>query len=171
MTQYSPAELVRRRDDWYTTIRRREQDLRGRLHRVQSLVPRSPALQGEIEFDYSKHDGYYIIGQGDSEFLTRWSRGSNTAIYAYSDNTNVAVAAAPYGATLAAVGDASMLDFSSRVLTVLIGEIVVFENHKGRYAAVKTQELHSKTHGAAADYARMAYWILDDGSSDFTTKA
>lgn len=88
MTQYSPAELVRRRDDWYATVRRRQEDLRERLHRNQSSVPRSSAPQGEIEFDYSKHDGNYIIGQGHSEFLTRWSRGSNTAIHAYSDNTN-----------------------------------------------------------------------------------
>lgn len=170
MTSYSDEELIRRRDNWYQIVRRRTVELTARLHNRRENVPTSPELQGEMAFDYSNHDGHYIIGQGLAEFLTRWSRGSNRAIHAYVDGTNVAIATPPKNLGVSAIPDASLLDYSSRARTVSLGGLLVCENENGLYAAIKILALESSTHGTR-DFARMSFWILDDGSSDFTTKA
>jgi hypothetical protein len=171
MTSYSTGELVRRRDDWYQIIRRRSEDLGRHLGGRSAAVPSSPALQGELSFDYSNNDGCYLIGEGNAEFLTRWTHASKQSIHAYTDRTNVAIALAGAGTSLGDLNDASSLDFSSRVRTPSIQEILVLENHQGRYAAIKVLELKSRSRGDDRDWARMAYWILPDGSTDFTTKA
>ena len=170
MTSYSTKELLKRRDDWYAVVQRREQDAASFVRRVSSSIPRSKALQGEIAFDYSNHDGKFLLGEGNSEFLTRWSRGSNRSIHAYSDNTNVSLALCAPTIGLSHIQDSSILDFSSRTRSPSIGEILILENHKARYAAVKILELKSRSHGDQLDWARMAYWILDDGSTDFTKR-
>ncbi len=170
MTSYSAKELLRRRDDWYAIVERRCQESVAAMQRTPSSIPRSSALQGEIAFDYSNHDGKYIIGEGNSEFLTRWSRGSKRTIHAYTDNTNLSIALCAPTVGLNHIRDSSALDFSSRTRSPSLGEILILENHKGRYAAVKILELKSRNHGDEMDWARMAYWILDDGTTDFTTK-
>ncbi len=170
MTGYSDAELVRLRNNWYEIVRRRSDELVAQLHRRRANIPTSPALQGEISFDYSNHDGFYNIGQGLNEFMTRWSRGGNKAIHAYTDGTNVAIAKPLKHLGLSDIPVASLLDYSSRVRTVNVGALAIYENHNGKYMAIKIRELEATTNGNR-DYARMSYWILDDGSSDFTTKA
>ena len=170
MTSYSAKELLRRRDDWYAIIQRRGQESIAAVRKAPLSTPRVNALQGEIAFDYSNHDGKYILGEGNSEFLTRWSRGSNRTIHAYIDDTNLAIALCAPGIGLSEIHDSSILDFSSRTRTPSIGDILILENHNSRYAAIKILELKSRHHGDPFDWARMAYWILDDGSSNFTTK-
>ncbi|MFT4176045.1 MAG: HNH endonuclease signature motif containing protein [Luteolibacter sp.] len=171
MTSYSEAELIRRRDDWYAIIRRRSADLQRNLNRRQTNYPRNEALEGEMSFDYSNHDGFFLIGSGLSEFLTHWSRAGRTAIHCYSDQTNVEIALAPPSTTLSELSDASVLDFSSRVRDPKINEILIAKNHYGRFAAIIVKKLQSRSHGDDFDFAQMRYLILPNGSSDFTQRA
>jgi len=171
MTSYSEQELIRRRNDWHQVIKRRTEDLQHNLDRRPANYPRNVALEGEMVFDYSNHDGFFLIGAGLSEFLTRWSRAGRTAIHCYNDRTNTEIALAPPAAKLSDISDASVLDFSSRVRDPRINEILIAKNHHGRFAAIMVKELRSRSHGDALDFARMRYWILSDGSSDFTERA
>ena len=107
-TPYSRKELIQRRDDWYSVISRRSHELVTCLHRRAEQYPNTDALSGTASFDYSNHDGFYRFGRGNYEFLTHWSKGSDSAIHCYSDGTNIALAVAPIGTEISTVADASV---------------------------------------------------------------
>ena len=44
-----------------------------------------PKTNGSFSFDYSNQNGIYIIGNNEWKFSTKWSKGSNDIIHAYSD--------------------------------------------------------------------------------------
>lgn len=119
-TSYSETELHRRRDDWYEIVRRRSEALATRVNMQQATYPYSSALHDQVEFDYSNHDGFLLIGEGNAEFLTRWTQSGNNSIHASSNNTNIRIASPPHGITLADIEDASAFDFSSAVRTIRV---------------------------------------------------
>lgn len=135
----------------------------------QVPTPKSPALQGIASFNYSNHNGHFRIGDGHLEFDTHWSKAGDTSIHCYTDSTNLhGLALAPRGATLASIASANDLDFTNRVRTPEIGRIVILRNHHGIYAALKVLEIADDTRGAPEDHLKFEYWILQDGSCDFT---
>ncbi len=168
VTPYHPQELRRRRDDWYATVRQRTVGLAATLNRVPADYPHCAALRGQVTFNYSDHDGFFRLGEGNLAFLTHWSKASNTRIHCYSDGTNISLALAPKGAEFRELTDASLLNFSSRVRTPQIGQFVVFENHCGRYAAVRIDRVEDDTRGDSVDRLTLTYWILEDGNDDFS---
>jgi len=121
-------------------------------------------------FDYSNHDGFFSIGLGKSEFLTRWSRAGRSAIHSYTDGTNLSIALAPPSMSLRDILQADTYDFSARVRDPRIDEVLIARNHHGRYAAIAVRELKSRSHGDDFDFARMRYLILSDGTSDFNKR-
>jgi hypothetical protein len=167
-TPYRSAELVRRRDDWYAIVRRRSQDLTTTLLRSPSDYPANRATQGRASFDYSHFDGFYRLGEGNCEFLTHWTKSSDRHIYCYRDGTNVSIALAPKDIQLQSITDASLLHFASRVQRPKVGQIAVFENHAGRYAAAKIVAIHDDSRGMPEDLLVFDYWILENGSDDFS---
>jgi hypothetical protein len=170
-TPYHGDELIRRRDDWYAVVARRSHDLATRLHRVPTRYPANEPMSGRAAFDYSSHDGFFRIGTGNCEFLTHWSKASDISIHCYSDSTNLVLAIAPAGTELGSITDASLLDYTSRVRTPRIGQVVVFENHVSRYAAARIARIEDNTRGASRDWLEFDFWILDDGSDDFSQVA
>jgi hypothetical protein len=170
-TPYHREELIRRRDDWYGVISRRSNDLADRLHRAPGKYPHSAALFGRIAFNYSNHDGFCRLGEGNCEFLTHWTKASDTTIHCFTDGTNVDLALAPRGSGLRELSDASLLDFSSRNRTPQIGQFLVFENHAARYAAAKVVAIQDDTRASVEDSLVFDYWILEDGSDDFSAIA
>lgn len=150
-TPYHKEELIRRRDDWYAVVQRRSQELERKLNHSPRAYPHNPEIQGRASFDYSNHDGFYRIGHGNYEFLTHWSKASNTSIHCYSDGSNVSVSLVPIGSTLSDITEGCLLDFSSRVRTPRIGQFVVFENHASRYAAAQIIVIDDSTRGASFD--------------------
>ena len=170
-TSYSHEELVRRRDDWYAVIKRRASDLAVNLHRKQTNYPKSTELTGRVTFDYSNNDGFILLGKGCAEFLTRWTSASNSSIHCYSDRTNLSVALAPTGSNLVEIENAARLDYSSRVRTAQLEQILVFENHESRYCAAQLISVAAVSHGAQHNSVTIRYWILEDGSDDFSNSA
>ena len=135
-TPYHKVELIRRRDDWYALVRRRSEDLATRLNRSPVAYPENKAMSGNAAFDYSNHDGYFCLGAGNYEFLTHWSKASNTSIHCYTDITNVSIALAPFGTELASITEGGLLDFSSRVRSPRVGRtlssnILKISQHEG----------------------------------------
>lgn len=135
----------------------------------QVPCPRNPALKGEVSFDYSSHNGYFRIGEGHFAFDTRWSKRSNTLIACYTDSPNIrGVALAPRGADLGSLPAIDTLDFTSRVRTAEVGRLVVLQNTYGIYAVIEIVEIKDDTRGDPEDNLRFKYWIMDDGSSNFS---
>ena len=129
------------------------------------------SLAGEVAFDYSSHNGRYVIGHGVSTFETEWSRAGNTRIHVYNAPSSInGVALGPSEWTsIDQVTGAGQLDYTSRARTPAVGQIVVFRNTHGLYAAVKLLSINNKNRGDNQDELRFEYSIQADGTDDFTT--
>lgn len=143
-------------------------DLETNLNRSRVNIPSSPELSGEIDFDYSDYNGFHLIGTGLSEFMTRWSGASRDSIHSYTDKTNISIALAPPAFSLKDLSKVDSFNFSSRVRSPRLREFLVLENHHGRYGVIQILGLQSRSHGDNFDRVRLRYWLLEDGTADFT---
>lgn len=130
---------------------------------------RDTRLRGTVSFDYSNNDQRFVIGEGLNLFETQWSKASDTSIYALRDAPSIeSIALAKGAANIADVRDAATYDFSSRHRTPRLGEVVVWCNVNGIYAATRILALKDDTRGADHDEISFEFVILPDGSTDFS---
>ncbi len=123
---------------------------------------------GEVVFDYSNFNGRYIIGSGETEFETKWSKASNRSIHVYNDPVSInGVALARDASAIHEITKAEELDFSSRARTPATAQVVVLRNTKGFYAAVLVLNILNETRGDDRDELRFRYAIQTDGSDNF----
>ena len=131
--------------------------------------PKSPALTGEASFNYASYNGRYRIGDSQFEFETRWSKASDTSIHCCTESTNLrGIALAPKHAIVSDISSAASLDFTSRVRSPEIGRIVILQNTNEIFAAIQILEIADDSRGAPDDHLQFQYWILPDGTSDFS---
>ena len=134
--------------------------------------PRMTALAGEAVFDYSNHNGKYVIGRDQFSFETKWSKASDREIYVYNDPPSInGVAIAREHRSIFSITNARELDFTSRSRTPRREEIVVFRNDQGFYAAAQILELKDDTRGADRDELRFIYVVQEDGTDNFAALA
>ena len=133
--------------------------------------PRMTSLVGEAVFDYSNHDGRYIIGRGTLEFETKWSKASNVSIHIYNSPPSInGIALGPLEwTTIQQVVNAESLGYTSRVRTPRGGQIVIFRNVNGFYAAARVLDIKDDSLGDDHDELRFEYVIQPDGSGNFST--
>lgn len=131
--------------------------------------PRMTSLSGEVVFNYSNHNGRYVIGRGTLAFETKWSKASSTSIYVYNDPASInGVALGPREwADIDQVVRAGSLDYTSRSRTVPRGSIVVLRNVHGFYAAIQLLDIKDDTRGDDCDELRFRYVIQADGFDSF----
>ena len=133
-------------------------------------APRMTSLVGEVVFDYSNYNGRYVIGRGTLEFETKWSEASDVSIHVYNAPPSISgVALGPREwTTIQQVVDAKSLDFTSRDRQPRVGQIVVFRNVHGFYAAAHLLNIKCDSRGDDHDELRFRYAIQDDGSDNFS---
>jgi hypothetical protein len=126
-------------------------------------------LKGTVTFDYSNNEQRFSIGDGLNLFETQWSKASDKRIYALRDAPSVEALALAKGASeIRNVIDATAYDFSSRYRTPEIGQIVIWRNVNGIYAATKILRIKDDTRSAHHDEITFDFVILPDGSADFS---
>ena len=103
--------------------------------------------QGEVFFDYSNNNGLYTIKGDKGRFDTRWSKASNEHIYFYKDHPNIKSVRLVKNKREFTNLNPYQYDSSSRVRTVGINQIAIFENSKGDFLAVKVLGLKNDTRG------------------------
>ena len=132
--------------------------------------PQMTSLVGEVVFDYSNHNGLYVIGQGTLKFETRWTKADNRSIHVYNDPPSInGIALSPREwTTIAQVVDAQQLDYTSPARTPGLGQIVIFRNVHGLYAAAHLLKVKDHSRGDKSDELRFQYAIQPDGSDNFT---
>lgn len=126
-------------------------------------------LKGRESFDYSNNNGLYVIGSDDLKFETKWSKASDQSIHVYNDPASIKAIALVKG--LPAINQISSIkdyDFSSRSRTPQEGEIVLFENSYGNFAAVKIIDIKDCTRSDSIDELTFVYIINPDGLVDFS---
>jgi hypothetical protein len=129
---------------------------------------RSAAHEGTVTFDYSNNNGSFQIGIGIFAFETKWSKASKTAIHAYSDAPSIdALALVRDPISLSHVSGASSLDFSSRVRSPSVGDVIVWRNIRGLYAATRVVSIKDDFRGDERDELSFEYRILPNGNDDF----
>lgn len=134
--------------------------------------PRMTSPMGEAVFDYSGHNGRYVIGRGPMEFETAWSKASATCIHLYNDPPSInGVAVARGCRSIEDVTNAAALDYTSRARTIPRGGVAVLRNVQGFYAALQVLEIKEETKTDDRDQLRFRYAIQVDGSDDFTASA
>ena len=133
--------------------------------------PQMTSLFGQAVFNYANHNGRYVIGHGKLEFETKWAKASNTSIHVVNDPPSInGVALGRRDWTdIDQVADAASLDYTSRVRTPSVGQVVVFRNVAGFYAAVKVLDIKDDTRGDDSDELRFRYAVQPDGSDNFAT--
>ena len=106
---------------------------------------------GTFSFDYSNNNGEFTIGTGVHQFTTKWSKASDRSIHAYNDAANIESIArikAPCELSEKPAGD---FDFSSRCRTPSVGDVIIWRNKNGKYAATKIISILDDTRGADHD--------------------
>ena len=133
--------------------------------------PQMTSLSGEAVFNYANHNGRYVIGRGKLAFETRWDKASNTSIHVVNDPPSINGIALGHRdwTDIDQVASAASLDYTSRYRTPLVGQVVVFRNTAGFYAAVQILEIKDDTQGDDSDELRFRYAIQVDGSDNFAT--
>jgi hypothetical protein len=131
----------------------------------------STALRGRVAFDYSNNDHRYALGEGHFYFETRWSKASDRSIRAYNDPASIRAIALVKGAgEIAEIADAASYDFSSRGRCPAIGEIVIWLNDNGLYAATRIVSIKDDSRNDERDELVFDYVILADGGADFGSR-
>lgn len=127
------------------------------------LPPHFLASTGEAVIYYADHDGRAVIGEGDTSFETRWSRGGSQSIYVLNDAPGIrGVAIAPDARSVEVVTEtmAARLNYTSRHRSPRRGQIAVLENTAGRFLAAEIVDVRSAGHGDGEDRLVLRYAIL-----------
>lgn len=95
---------------------------------------------GVISFDYKTNSGAFTIGNGEYEFITKWSECGNDSIYCYKDSV-LRIGYNPKFHDFPLMENLKEFDFSSRCWAVSIGNVVVLENKYHKFAAVKVMNV------------------------------
>jgi hypothetical protein len=142
-----------------------------RLFQTEDINPAyySKKLQDQVTFDYSNNDHRFSIGEGHFYFQTSWSKASDISIYAYADAASISgIGLVKDVAQIREIVDGTRYDFSSRTRTPGLGQIVIWRNVNGIYAATKILAIKDDNRGDDHDELIFEYVILADGGSDFS---
>ncbi|KAB7675280.1 hypothetical protein [Plesiomonas shigelloides] len=128
----------------------------------------SKRQKGRKSFDYSNNNGIYSIGSDELKFDTKWTKASGDSIHVYNDPASIKGIALVNGVpSIDMISDAKSYDYSSRTRTPQEGDIVIFQNTYGHFAAVKIIDIKDNTRGDSSDELTMEYVINAKGSPDF----
>ena len=103
---------------------------------IEKIEFQNPLLEGTVSFDYKRNSGSYTIGEGDYAFITHWSECGNNSIHCYRDYI-YRIGYNPTYKEFPPINEFMNFDFSSRAKSVNIGEIILLENHKNKFAALR----------------------------------
>jgi hypothetical protein len=106
---------------------------------------RSTSLAARCLFDYTSNSGNYEIGSGDSVFTLAFYNAGPGVIHAVNDPKNIKCIAMATGvADARALKPLSSYDWSSRVRSVRVGDMLLLENTFGRVAAVAVEAVETR---------------------------
>lgn len=149
-------------------------DLRAKpktLTASSSVKYHNKGLSGAVTFDYSNNNGRFAIGDGHFLFETRWRKASDRSIHANRDEPSIeGLALVKEPDRIELITDASSYDYSSRSRTPRIGQIVLWRNTNGLYAATKIVAIADDSRGAKNDELSFEFRVLTEGIS-FTQMA
>jgi hypothetical protein len=122
-----------------------------------------PKINGSFSFDYSNNNGIYVIGDNEWKFSTKWSKGSNKIIHAYSDAGDIdCIARIKNTSNLSNIPKDTLLeqDYSSRCRDIRIGDVAIWKNIHGHYLLTLVKQINDDTRGDDTDMLVCEYKII-----------
>ena len=131
--------------------------------KMEKIAFQDPAFVGKVSFDYKRNSGSFTIGEGDYMFNTMWSECGHNSIYCYRDS-EFRLGYNPTFKDFPTPDEFINFDFSSRAKSVNVGEIVLLENHKHKFAALKILNVvrKSKDIGHLLEFEYKIYKIIEN---------
>lgn len=132
--------------------------------------PTFQAAEGSFSVDYRDYDGVIVLGEGDWKFRTTWSTAGSGSIHVYREPGSPSVAVAPLAKRITDVTAEifGRANFTSRVRTPRVGEVVLLKNTKGYAAAVEIIRVQVSPESMPGTQLTARYRILTDKTHDFT---
>lgn len=126
---------------------------------------KTPGIQ-KFLFDYSTNRGEYILGSYPYNFITKWTKCSKGAIYAYTDGANIdAIAYLPAPIEISALNETIIktvhFDPGTRVIRCRVGDSIIWCNRDKHYAITKVISIKDNTRGDAEDSLECEYKIFE----------
>jgi hypothetical protein len=129
----------------------------------------SKPLKGRVYIDYGSNNGLYNIGTNDNLFTLKFTGASGESIHMYDYPDNIdSIALAESVEDPTEIRDASVFDFSNRIVSPKENQIVILKNSKGNYAIIRIHDIKSKQHGDNRNEILFSYIINPDKNSDFS---
>lgn len=110
---------------------------------IEKVEFQNPSMEGSVCFDYKRNSGSFIIGEGNYEFTTHWSECGYNSIYCYRDYV-YRLGYNPKYKEFPSPNEFINFDFSSRVKSVNVGEVVILENNYHKFVALKVTKVVKK---------------------------
>lgn len=118
---------------------------------IEATKYSNPSFEGRATLNVEHNNGQYTIGTGEYTFITRWSRAGKMSVHAYNYSQQIKhVGYVPNRSEfpksvnhiLEIYNPAS---FSSRSRTPEIGNIIIWVNKWGKFAATRIEEINDNT--------------------------
>ena len=122
-----------------------------------------PEINGSFSFDYSNNNGVYIIGDNEWKFSTKWSKGSDKIIHAYSDSDDIdCIARIKNVSNISNMQKDILLkqDYSSRCRDIGIGDVAIWKNIHGHYLLTLVKQIQDDTRDHDSDLLECEYKII-----------
>ena len=121
---------------------------------------------GSFTFDYSNNNGNFSLGNGKYLFITHWTKSSDDSIHAYATNNIECIARVKGPIDLQSVlcGE---YDFSSSIRTPVVGDVIIWKNKYGNYAATKIVNIKDDTRGSDTDELTCEFVIYQNNELSF----
>ena len=130
----------------------------------------SPAPKGRVTFDYSNNNGRYCLGSGEYMFETEWAKSSDRDIQLHNHPSSIrTIAIARDTREIVEISDARTYEGSSRIRRPEIGDVAVFQNVNGYWAAIKILRIGDDTRSDDRDEVTFDYVIQTNGSPSFVS--
>ena len=169
--RYTENELRFHRDGWYRAVESHGESNPIGIGTIQNQTVISVAeikdvylcesSHGDFTFDYSNNNGEYTIGKGEYQFTTKWSKASDRSIHAYNDARDIESIARIKAPCTFPASLSGEYDFSSRCRTPNIGDVIIWKNAYGKYAATKIMSIEDDTRGDDHDELTCEYIIYE----------
>ena len=121
--------------------------------------------EGRVQFQYSEHDGYVVVGEGDAAFTLQFSKGSDKHIHFIRarDNTEIArVRGVPTGQLFRL----DQFPHTSTKYTLTPGDRFIVKNEHGYVMQGFLLGIKDDTHGSETDEVSFDYQINLERSSE-----
>lgn len=132
--------------------------------------PKDERLFGEAKFNYTSHDGRFVIGSAPWAFETSWTAAGQGSAHLYNDPfgiDGVAIAEGISGISQVTPDVVATSDFTSRTRTPKVGQIALLRNTEDFYAAVELLEVGYSSM-PSGNIMRMRFAICTDRTADFS---